>query len=101
MTLEDRLSRVTGFEWDAGNLAKNWQAHQVSSAECEQVFFDQPLIVALDALHSGSEERLFALGRTGLGRLLFVVFTFRGDLIRVISARDMSRKERKAYEENG
>lgn len=101
MDVHERLSRASGFQWDAGNLEKNWLAHEVSSAECEQVFFNQPLVAAADALHSEVEDRFFCLGQTDAGRLLFVAFTLREDLVRVISARDMSRKERKAYETDG
>jgi len=101
MDAYDHLARATGFEWDAGNAEKNWLRHQVTAAECEQVFFNQPLIVAEDDAHSGEEQRFFALGRTDSDRRLFVVFTMRGDLIRVISARDMSRKERRSYQAHG
>jgi uncharacterized protein len=98
MDILEQLARSTGFEWDAGNVDKNWTAHEVRSAECEQLFFNQPLIVAADEAHSVAEDRFFALGRTDANRLLFIAFTLRGELIRVISARDMSRKERKIYE---
>ena len=98
MDVHELLSQATGFEWDAGNLEKNWRTHQVSAAECEQVFFNQPLIAAPDVAHSGQEPRFYSLGQTDAARLLFLVFTLRGTLIRVISARDMSRKERKVYE---
>jgi uncharacterized protein len=98
MDVYEQLSRATGFEWDAGNLEKNWRKHEVSPAECEQVFFNQPLIAAPDVAYSEQEARFYLLGQTDAGRLLFVVFTLRGTLIRVISARDMSRKERKVYE---
>ncbi len=94
----DRLAKCVGFDWDEGNLLKNWEKHRVSAVECEQVFFNRPVIVAEDAEHSRQEERMFALGQTDAGRLLFVVFTIRRDLIRVISARDMSKRERKEYE---
>ena len=97
MDIHERLVRTTGFQWDAGNVEKNWHAHRVSSSEAEQLFFNQPLILAEDSAHSQGEERYFALGQTNSGRTLFVVFTVRDALIRVISARDMSRKERKAY----
>jgi uncharacterized protein len=97
MDLYERLSQVVGFQWDPGNAEKNWRTHQVSTGECEQVFFNQPLIVAPDTTHSQAEERFFALGQTDAGRQLLVVFTLRGELLRVISARDMSRKERKVY----
>lgn len=98
MDVYEQLTQATGFEWDAGNVGKNWRKHQVSTAECEQVFFNQPLIAAADVSHSEVEPRFFLLGQTDSGRLLLVVFTLRGTLIRVISARDMSRKERKVYE---
>ncbi|HEX9156385.1 MAG TPA: BrnT family toxin [Syntrophales bacterium] len=94
----DRVAKCTGFDWDEGNLLKNWEKHRVSAVECEQVFFNRPVIVAEDTEHSRQEERMFALGQTDAGRLLFVVFTVRRDLIRVISARDMSKRERKEYE---
>jgi hypothetical protein len=101
MDILERLAQAAGFQWNAGNIEKNWAAHQVSSAECEQLFFNQPLIVAVDVGHSRLEDRFHALGVTDSGRMLFIVFTLREELIRVISARDMSRKERKAYERHG
>lgn len=91
------LAETQGFQWDEGNSEKNWKKHQVSNAECEQPFFHQPLVVAADLKHSDEEPRFYALGRTDLGRRLFIVFTLREDLVRVISARDMSRRERKEY----
>ncbi len=91
------LTKCTGFQWDAGNATKNWESHEVSQTECEQIFFNKPLLVTNDVKHSQDEPRLFALGQTNAGRCLFVVFTVRGDLIRVISPRDMSRAERRAY----
>jgi uncharacterized protein len=97
MDVYEQLAQATGFEWDAGNVEKNWQTHQVSAAECEQIFFNRPLIAAPDLAHSQNEQRFYVLGQTDGGRLLFVVFTLRGALIRVICARDMSRKERKVY----
>jgi len=95
----DGLSKCTGFEWDEGNSEKNWLRHRVSRAECEQVFFHRPLVVYHDSKHSRSEERHYALGQTDSGRRLFMVFTVRDGLIRVISARDMNRRERGIYEE--
>jgi uncharacterized protein len=94
------LSKVIGFEWDDGNARKNEQ-HGVSMAEAEQVFFNSPLLVLPDAKHSETESRFHALGRTNEGRQLHVSFTLRDfdQLIRVISARDMHRKERTAYEQ--
>lgn len=95
--LQARLAQVTGFEWDAGNATKNWAKHEVSQSECEQVFFSQPLVLAADLAHSAQEDRFFALGQTDGGQLLLVVFTLRGSLVRVISARPMSRGEREVY----
>jgi len=96
------LDRVVGFEWDQGNARKN-ERHGVSQSEAEQVFFDAKLFVAADASHSMEESRYHALGATFGGRLLHVTFTLRVDMtrIRVISARDMHRKERNIYERQG
>jgi hypothetical protein len=93
----DILSQCTGFEWDEYNSDKNWIKHRVSSSECEQIFFNQPLVVTEDIKHSKKEKRYYALGHTNVCRLLFVVFTVRGYQIRVISSRDMNKKERKVY----
>lgn len=92
-----RLSQCTGFEWDAGNAPKVETRHRVTTGECEQVFFHEPLLIAPDASHSLTEERWAAWGRTAEGRPLAVVFTLRRDRIRPISARDMNRKERQRY----
>ena len=97
MDAEELLLVCAGFDWDEGNRDKNWISHQVTSSECEEIFFNQPLVVADDVPHSKDEQRYYALGQTNAGRLLFLVFTIRTELIRVISARDMSRKERKEY----
>ncbi|HMQ52208.1 MAG TPA: BrnT family toxin [Anaerolineae bacterium] len=88
-----------GFQWDEGNSEKNWYLHQVADSECEQLFFNIPLILALDAKHAQQEPRYYALGRTDMDRWLFVAFTVRRDLIRVISARDMNQREAKKYAE--
>ena len=89
-----------GFDWDEGNLLKNWERHRVSASECEQVFFNRPLVAGLDEKHSSREGRYYPLGVTDAARHLFVVFTVRGTRIRVISARDMSRRERKLFEQS-
>ena len=91
------LLQCVGFEWDDANSRKIWIKHRVTPFECEQMFFHRPLVVVADVKHSQSENRFYALGRTEAGRLLFTVFTIRRQLIRVISARDMSRKERRVY----
>ena len=92
------FSKITGFDWDKGNSDKNWSKHSVSNAECEETFFNEPFIVNIDHAHSEKEVRFYALGKTNDTRRLFLVFTFRKDKIRIISARDMNRKERLVYE---
>ena len=94
------LSNITGFDWDDGNARKN-EKHGVSVAEAEQVFFNAPLLLLADDAHSQEELRIHALGKTDEGRTLHITFTLRqsGQLIRVISARDMHRKERAIYEQ--
>jgi uncharacterized DUF497 family protein len=92
-------ARVEGFEWGDGNAHKSSDKHGVSQSEAEQVFFNEPLLVVEDPRHSLHEPRFHALGQTDLGRLLHATFTLRNadTRIRVISARDMSRKERARY----
>ena len=87
-----------GFQWDKGNETKNWDSHAVTKFECEQIFFNEPLLVYHDEKHSDQEPRYFVLGHTDEGRKLMTVFTMRDDLIRVIASRDMSKNERKVYE---
>jgi len=94
-------AHVTGFNWDEGNFRKSAEKHGVGQSEAEEVFFNEPLLLLEDAKHSQSEARFHALGKTDDGRLLHITFTLRqsGTLIRVISARDMHRKERAVYEQ--
>lgn len=94
------FARITGFDWDDGNCRKN-DKHSVSQAEAEQLFFNDPLLIVNDVQHSSQEMRFHALGKTDGDRQLHVTFTLRLDetKIRVISARDMHRKERMIYEQ--
>ena len=92
------LNKCEGFQWDEGNSKKNWLKHKVSQLESEEIFFNLPVIIS-DDKHSLTENRYYALGKTQSGRFLFISFTVRNNLIRIISARDMNRKERKIYEE--
>lgn len=93
--------QLTGFDWDDGNSRKSAEKHNVGQSEAEQIFFNQPLLVLEDGRHSQTEPRYHALGETDDARLLHITFTLRaaGTLIRVISARDMHRKERVIYEQ--
>ena len=93
------FENVIGFQWDVGNIEKKWLKHQVLHLECEQIFFNEPLIIADDVKQSQNENRWFALGHTDSDRKLFLVFTIRRNQIRVISARDMNKKEKREYNE--
>jgi hypothetical protein len=97
MAVRDLLENCTGFEWDQDNEEKNWELHRVSPEEAEDVFFHEPLVIRSDVKHSKRETRYYALGQTIMGRKLFVSFTVRGQLIRVISIRDMNRNEKEIY----
>jgi uncharacterized DUF497 family protein len=95
------VEQIAGFDRDDGNSRKSADKHDVSQAEAESVFFNDPLIIVADAKHSDNKQRLNTLGKTAQNRLLHVTFTLRqnGTVLRVISARDMHRKERKIYEQ--
>jgi len=92
-------TQCEGFQWDSANADKNWNSHQVSQTECEEVFFNDPILLFEDTKHSQSEIRNYVLGKTNNNRKLFIVFTIRKKLIRIISARDMNKKERGIYEQ--
>lgn len=96
---EINIKECIGFEWDQGNQDKNNIKHSVSRTECEQVFFNQPLLLNEDEKHSSDEPRTYVLGKTDDNRKLFIAFTTRNKLIRIISARTMSKRERHIYEQ--
>jgi len=93
------LPEPIAFEWDEGNKEKNEKKHNVTYKEAEEAFGNSPLIVSEDSKHSIYEKRFQALGKTDKGRFLFLSFTLRKNKVRIISARDMSRKEEMKYEE--
>jgi len=99
--MEKVFDQFSGFQWDRGNTDKNLVKHNVENWECEQVFFNRPLLVLDDPKHSVSEERCAAFGKTDAARFLVVIFTRRNNLVRIISARDMNTRERKFYHEKG
>lgn len=99
MRFEEVLKKCEGFQWDAGNRLKSWIKHGIYQKEAEDVFTRQPILVIPDAAHSQKERRYRALGMTSQGKPLYIFFTIRKNLIRVISSRKMHRKERKTYEE--
>lgn len=95
-----RLPVPVSFDWDKGNVDKNWKKHQVYFKEAEEIFFNKPLKTFRDTSHFQEEDRFVALGITNKGRKLYVVSTIRNGKIRIISARNQSRKERRFYEKN-
>jgi len=97
--MNELINSCIGFQWDKGNSEKNWEKHKVTKNECEQVFFNLPLLVEQDTEHSALEKRLYILGQTDASKLLFIVFTIRDQLIRVISARAMNKREKEIYYE--
>ena len=92
------VESIVGFDWDEGNISKNEEKHGLKWTRIEEVFFNEPLLIVEDFKHSDRECRCIALGQNDLGNLITVVFTIRNHCIRVISARTMSKKERKIYE---
>ena len=94
------FKKIVGFEWDDGNSQKNQEKHGVTQGESEEIFFNEPLLIADDQKHSSHEMRFIALGKSNFGILLTAIFTLRKKqtLIRVISIRPMSKRERKYYE---
>jgi len=86
------------FEWDKGNIEKN-KKHKVEDREAEEVFLDEGKVILKDKLHSQKEERFIVLGKTKKNRLLYLVFTKRKKKIRIISARNINKKEVLLYEE--
>ena len=99
--IRDLISQCTGFQWDEGNIEKNWIKHNVSYREIEQAVINRPIVFLEDGGHSDREERFSALGSTNVNRLLTVVFTIRGDEIRPISGRDMNLEEKRLFYEEG
>ena len=93
----DPLAACTGFDWDEENAVKNWERHRVTPEEAEDVFFHDLFVLRADPKHSRSEIRYRVLGRTAKDRKLFVAFTIRRRQVRIISARDMSRREVEEY----
>ena len=96
--IELDFSNIIGFDWDDDNLYKNIDKHNAFDTEAEQVFFKHPLVVKPDVKHSEKEERFYALERSNHDRQLFIAFTIQSDKIRVISARDMTKREIRVYE---
>src|SRR3989344_1042955 len=93
------LTKITSFDWDKGNIDKNYQKHGNTPNEAEEVFIDRNVGIERDIKHQETEERYIAIGMTLNEKLLFVVFTIRNNMVRVISSRKANKKERRLYEE--
>ena len=89
---------MISFEWDRKKAAENLMKHSVDFADATSVLFDEMAITITD-LHE-DEERFVTMGTDALNRVMVVVYTWRGDHVRVISARKATRCERKEYEES-
>ncbi|MBU4332279.1 BrnT family toxin [Patescibacteria group bacterium] len=92
------FTKLIQFQWDKGNLDKNFHKHGITNTECEEIFFDDKRKISKDIFHSNKEPRYILLGQTKVKRLLYTVFTIRNNKIRIISSRDINKKERKLYE---
>lgn len=86
------------FQWDKGNIGKSLKKHKVEDKEVEETFFDKHHRRFKDKIHSKGEQRYQIVGKTKKGRLLFIVFTMRTRKIRIISARDINKREVYLYE---
>ncbi len=94
------LTNLEGFDWDKANI-DHLKKHAVGDKECETVFLNKPFILTRDDTHSQAEERFRVYGQTNRKRLIVLIFTIRNNKIRVISARDQNKKERKEFKETG
>jgi len=94
------IEKSIEFEWDRGNIDKNWLKHRVTNKESEESFFDKNKIIYKDIFHSNKEKRYILLGRAKNYKLLYIVFTIRNEKIRIISSRKTDKKEEKIYEKN-
>ena len=98
MDINSLIEGADGFEWDEANLLKLWERHRITQDECEQALKAKPLYAKSNGAHSTmTEQRFSAFGKTAAGRRICIIFTIRRNLIRVISARDMNRRERRIY----
>lgn len=96
--VEDVIPEPIQFEWDKGNIDKSFKKHGITNEEAEEVFVCSLTVLLEDEKHSGIEKRYLLLGKSEEGKLLSVIFTIRGRKVRVVSARPVSRKERRLYE---
>lgn len=94
------FSRIAAFEWDKGNISKSYQKHGITPNEAEEVFLDKDILILEDIKHSQREKRMMAIGKIAKRRILFLAFTVRKGIVRIISARIANKKERRLYGQN-
>ena len=87
------------FDWDKNKAERNLSKHEVSFEEAKTVFDDPLYVDFYDLDHSEDEDRYLLVGQSSQGRLLIVSYTERGDLIRLISAREVTKTERETYQQ--
>jgi len=95
-----KFKKPLKFQWDRGNIEKNWNKHQVTTQEAEEAFLDKHRLILEDKTHTNTENRYILIGQTKLARPLFIVFTTRQTKIRIISARNLKRKKHHIYQEH-
>lgn len=100
MEIEGAILLLVRFEWDPRKAAHNSAKHGVSFEEAKTVFDDDLFLVFSDPDHSLEEQRFLIVGRSRQARLLVVVYTERAEVVRLISAREATRRERRTYEQD-
>lgn len=93
-----KQEKILEFEWDEGNIDKNYKKHGFTPKQAEEMFLDENLLQLEDIRHSQNEKRFTVLGKTFQKKLLFTAFTIRNSKIRIISIRTANKKERRIYE---
>ena len=93
------MPKPLAFNWDLHNINKSWNKHGVHYKECEQAFANEPQLIFEDIKHSQDENRYTLFGKTSSNRLLYITYTIRDNQVRIISARDQNKQERKSYDQ--
>jgi uncharacterized protein len=94
----DSFNEITGFVWDSANRDKIFHKHSISTDECEGAFLEPQRQFYPDIAHSHSETRHIVVGKSNRGRILYIAFTLRKHIVRIISARPINKKELYLYE---
>jgi hypothetical protein len=91
------FEKIDGFDWDSGNIEKNLVKHGISCQEAEEIFLDINAIHLEDNKHSVKEQRFARIGKSFSGKILIAFFTIRKNKIRIISVRNVNKKENNLY----